>query len=145
MVISIPSISHTAAAFRCAAEVDYHRNYPIMSNSEAETEFAAAAARAVSGECELAEPTMGGEDFAFMLNARPGAYILVGNGDHLDVIEVVVDDIETVSVVTAAGPTDDRGTVSLGSHLHGSDAARIHPTHRRTDSQRTTRSHELAS
>ena len=70
-----------AAAFGCEARIDYLRNYPVMVNSETETEYAAQAARRVSGDCALAEPTMGGEDFAFMLNARPGAYILVGNGD----------------------------------------------------------------
>jgi hippurate hydrolase len=73
--------THTAAAFGCKAEIEYNRNYPIMSNHETETQHAIAAAEAVSGECLLAEPTMGGEDFAFMLEARPGAYILVGNGD----------------------------------------------------------------
>ncbi len=70
-----------SAAFGCTATLDYTRNYPIMVNSETETEYAAEAARRVSGDCALAEPTMGGEDFAFMLNARPGAYIFVGNGD----------------------------------------------------------------
>jgi len=63
------------------AKVDYLRNYPVMVNAEAETEYAAAAARAVSGACDEAPLIMGGEDFAFLSNARPGAYILVGNGD----------------------------------------------------------------
>ncbi len=74
-------VTSTAAAFGAAARVDYKRNYPVMENSEAETEHAAAAARAVSGDCQPSPQIMGGEDFAFMLNARPGAYILVGNGD----------------------------------------------------------------
>ena len=74
-------VTHVAAAFGCSAKVDYVRNYPVMSNAETETEHAIAAARKVSGDCSLAEKTMGGEDFAFMLNARPGAYILMGNGD----------------------------------------------------------------
>lgn len=73
--------THTAAAYGAEATVDYRRNYPSMSNHPAETEFAADAARRVSGECRNEPPTMGGEDFAFLLNARPGAYILVGNGD----------------------------------------------------------------
>jgi hippurate hydrolase len=72
---------HTATALGCSAKVEYRRNYPVMTNSEAETEYAAEAARAVSGACDPADLVMGGEDFAFMLNARPGAYILVGNGD----------------------------------------------------------------
>ena len=72
---------HTAAAFGAVAEVEHMPNYPVMENAPAETEFAAEAARAVSGDCADAPLIMGGEDFAYMLNARPGAYILVGNGD----------------------------------------------------------------
>jgi hippurate hydrolase len=54
----------------------------VTKNSENETEYAAAAARAVAGDCDTDAPlVMGGEDFSFMLNERPGAYILVGNGD----------------------------------------------------------------
>ncbi|NEU36508.1 amidohydrolase, partial [bacterium LRH843] len=63
------------------AEVNYIRNYPVMVNSEEQTEFAAKVARSVTGECAEAPLVMGGEDFAFMLEERPGAYILVGNGD----------------------------------------------------------------
>ena len=70
-----------AAGFGCKAEVDYKRNYPVMVNHEAQTEFAASVAASVSGACEEAPLVMGGEDFAFMLEERPGAYILVGNGD----------------------------------------------------------------
>ena len=46
-----------------------------------ETGHGADVARAVSGGCDDAPLVMGGEDFAFILNERPGAYILVGNGD----------------------------------------------------------------
>ncbi len=70
-----------AEVFGAVAKVDYHRNYPVMVNHEAETDFAAEAARRVSGQCDPAPLVMGGEDFAFMLEERPGAYILVGNGD----------------------------------------------------------------
>lgn len=63
------------------AEVNYTRGYPVMVNSEEQTEFAAEVATSVSGNCDGAPLIMGGEDFAFMLNERPGAYILVGNGD----------------------------------------------------------------
>ena len=76
---------HTAAAFGAKAHVDYRRGYPVMINSETETEYAAEAARAVSGDCSTAPLVMGGEDFAYMLEERPGAYILVGNGDTADV------------------------------------------------------------
>jgi len=71
----------TAEVFGATAKVDYQRGYPVMVNSEEQTEFAAKVASDVSGGCEEAPLVMGGEDFAFMLNARPGAYILVGNGD----------------------------------------------------------------
>ncbi len=71
----------TARALGAEAKVDYERNYPVMANAERETEYAAEAARRVAGECDTAPLVMGGEDFAYMLNARPGAYILVGNGD----------------------------------------------------------------
>ncbi|CUH29677.1 putative hydrolase YxeP [Jannaschia seosinensis] len=70
-----------AATFGGTAQVDYQRNYPVMVNHEEQTEFAAEVARAVSGICDEAPLVMGGEDFAFMLEERPGAYILVGNGD----------------------------------------------------------------
>jgi hippurate hydrolase len=71
----------TAATFGAKAEVKYHRGYPVMVNHEEQTEFAAAVATSVSGDCAEAPLVMGGEDFAFMLEERPGAYILVGNGD----------------------------------------------------------------
>ena len=70
-----------AATFGGSVSVDYHRGYPVMVNSEDQTEFAAEVARKVSGQCNDAPLVMGGEDFAFMLEERPGAYILVGNGD----------------------------------------------------------------
>ena len=74
-------VTLTAQAFGATATLDYQRGYPIMVNAEVETEHAAAAAERVSGGCAPAPLVMGGEDFAYMLNARPGAYILIGNGD----------------------------------------------------------------
>lgn len=70
-----------AATFGGQAVVNYDRNYPVMVNHEAQTSFAAEVAKNVAGSCEEAPLIMGGEDFAFMLEERPGAYILVGNGD----------------------------------------------------------------
>ncbi|MGC3936582.1 M20 aminoacylase family protein [Roseobacter sp. EG26] len=69
-----------AASFGAEARVDYTRNYPVMVNHDEQTEFAAKVAEKVAGACEEAPLVMGGEDFAFMLEERPGAYILVGNG-----------------------------------------------------------------
>ena len=70
-----------AATFGGSARVKYHRGYPVMANHPDQTEFAAQVARKVAGDCADAPLVMGGEDFAFMLEERPGAYILVGNGD----------------------------------------------------------------
>ncbi|UMA65794.1 M20 family metallopeptidase [Roseivivax marinus] len=74
-----------AEAFGATARVDYLRNYPVMVNAEAQTDFAAEVASAVAGGCDTADLVMGGEDFAYMLEERPGAYILVGNGDTASV------------------------------------------------------------
>lgn len=74
----------TAAAFGAVAKVDYQRGYPVMINSEAETAFAVEVAKKVAGEGKVnaeAPQIMGAEDFSYMLEARPGAYIMVGNGD----------------------------------------------------------------
>ena len=71
----------SAAAFGASADAEYRRTYPVMSNSNAQTEFAAKVAESVSGACAKADLVMGGEDFSFMLEERPGAYILIGNGD----------------------------------------------------------------
>ena len=75
----------TAATFGATADVTYHKGYPSMVNHEEQTAFAAKVATDVSGACEVAPLVMGGEDFAFMLEERPGAYILVGNGDSASV------------------------------------------------------------
>jgi amidohydrolase len=71
----------TAATFGGSVVINYMRGYPVMVNSEVQTEFAAQVATSVAGDCDDAPLIMGGEDFAFMLEERPGAYILVGNGD----------------------------------------------------------------
>ena len=71
----------TAQAFGAVAEVDYRKGYPVMVNAADQTDFAAEVAHGVSGQCDWAPLVMGGEDFAYMLQERPGAYILVGNGD----------------------------------------------------------------
>ncbi len=71
----------TAEAMGGSAAAKFTRGYPVMSNSSEQTEFAAKVARDVAGECAEAPLVMGGEDFAYMLEERPGAYILLGNGD----------------------------------------------------------------
>ena len=70
-----------ANTFGGISKVDYNRNYPAMVNSTEQTAFAKDVACKISGRCNEAPLVMGGEDFSFMLEERPGAYILVGNGD----------------------------------------------------------------
>ncbi len=73
---------NTAAAFGASARVEVSPGYPVMVNHDAETGHARAVAEKVSGQpVPEVPPVMGGEDFAYMLEARPGAYILLGNGD----------------------------------------------------------------
>lgn len=72
---------NTALVFGAKADVQYHPGYPVMSNHPQQTMLAADVARVVSGQCDEAPLVMGGEDFAYMLLERPGAYILMGNGD----------------------------------------------------------------
>ena len=73
-----------AAAFGATVELGFRTGYPVTVNHEAETAFAADVAEAVAGagrvERDLA-PLLGGEDFSYMLEARPGAFIFMGNGD----------------------------------------------------------------
>ena len=72
----------TAATFGASAAVDYRRGYPVTVNAEDNTVYAADVAEAVSGKVDRdTPPLMGAEDFSFMLNERPGAYIFLGNGD----------------------------------------------------------------
>ncbi|WP_427311443.1 M20 aminoacylase family protein [Cupriavidus sp. H39] len=73
-----------AAAFDCTIEYEFHRNYPPTINSEAETGFAATVAAELVGADNVdsnVEPTMGAEDFSFMLQHKPGCYLFLGNGD----------------------------------------------------------------
>ena len=72
----------TARSYGATAKVAFEdAPYPVMSNHEAETIHAAEAARAIAGDVNTDAPrTTGGEDFAYMLQACPGAYIQVGNG-----------------------------------------------------------------
>ncbi|WP_316194567.1 M20 aminoacylase family protein [Bradyrhizobium sp. SZCCHNRI3052] len=75
----------TGVAQMTGAKIDlnYARGYPVVINHAEQTEIAIRAAREVAGDANVHEmpPMMGGEDFAYMLEARPGAFIFVGNGD----------------------------------------------------------------
>jgi amidohydrolase len=77
-------VAGVAEAHGATIVLDYDRNYPITRNHPGATAFAAAVAGEIVGETQVAEdapPMMGGEDFSYMLEARPGAFVFVGNGD----------------------------------------------------------------
>lgn len=75
--------SGIAAAHGCDAEVVFERRYPALVNTAAETEFCLGVAREVAGAdmANIIEPVMASEDFSFLLQAKPGCYIFLGNGD----------------------------------------------------------------
>ena len=77
-------VTGTAQLYGATARLTYHRDYPVTRNHERQTTFAASVAADVVGRDRVndqAVPVMGAEDFSFMLEARPGAFIFVGNGD----------------------------------------------------------------
>ncbi len=77
-------IENTAAAMGTTAKFSYNRNYPVTINAHEQTELAVNVASGVAGRSKVDANTpavMGAEDFSFMLNARPGAFIFMGNGD----------------------------------------------------------------
>jgi len=72
----------TAKTLGATAVVDWVPGYPVTMNTPEHTTFAADVARKVSAHVDDAtDPIMPAEDFAYMLEARPGAYIFLGNGD----------------------------------------------------------------
>jgi hippurate hydrolase len=74
---------HTAAAYGCEVEFEFHRNYPPTINHPEETAFVRRVMGEVVGPENVLdfEPTMGAEDFSYFLQHKPGAYFLIGNGD----------------------------------------------------------------
>ncbi len=76
--------THTAAAHRASVDFTFKRNYPPLVNHAEQTALAVQAMQAVAGAERVdanVEPTMGAEDFAFMLQAKPGCYVFIGNGE----------------------------------------------------------------
>jgi hippurate hydrolase len=75
--------THTCAAFDVTAEFEFKRNYPPTINSATETDFARQVMASVVGKANVQEqePTMGAEDFSYMLQAKPGCYAFIANGD----------------------------------------------------------------
>lgn len=77
-------VAATAEAHGCTAVLDYERGYPVTINHPEQTRFAADCAEEVAGPGRVdrnTPPIMPAEDFSYMLEARPGAYIFLGNGD----------------------------------------------------------------
>ena len=77
-------VAATAAGFGVQAALDYRLGYPVLVNDAAEAAFCAGVASGVVGEAMVVpdrRPEMGAEDFAYMLQARPGAYVFLGTGD----------------------------------------------------------------
>ena len=73
-----------AAAHNAKVDVRFKEGYPVTKNHEEQTAFAADVAREVAGDSRVdvnQTPVMGGEDFSYMLESRPGAFIFMGNGD----------------------------------------------------------------
>jgi amidohydrolase len=77
-------VEGTAQMHGATATLVYHRGYPVTRNHPQQAAFAAGVAAQIAGEERVdtnVNPVMGAEDFSFMLEARPGAFIFVGNGD----------------------------------------------------------------
>ena len=76
--------AHTAAAFGAEVTFNFKRNYPPLINHAEPTAFAVGVMQQIVGDANVnaaVEPTMGSEDFAFMLQAKPGCYVFIGNGE----------------------------------------------------------------
>jgi hippurate hydrolase len=77
-------VEGTAQLHGASARLTYSRDYPVTRNHERQAAFAASVAAEIAGEDRVdtnVDPVMGAEDFSFMLQARPGAFIFLGNGD----------------------------------------------------------------
>ncbi len=77
-------VTGIATSHGAEVEIEFQRNYPVTFNHADETDHAIAVAEEIAGAGNVIpniDPMMGGEDFSYMLLARPGAFIFVGNGD----------------------------------------------------------------
>ncbi len=73
-----------ASAHDCTVQITFRTGYPVTVNHDEQTDVTVRIASEISGPASVdsaANPIMGGEDFSFMLNARPGSFIFIGNGD----------------------------------------------------------------
>ncbi|RDJ09518.1 M20 aminoacylase family protein [Rhizobium grahamii] len=77
-------VNGLVAAHGAEVDINFNRNYPVTYNHATETGHAVRIAGEIAGTGNVnaeIDPLMGGEDFSYMLNARPGAFIFIGNGD----------------------------------------------------------------
>ena len=98
-------VTGTAQLYGATAKLTYKRDYPVTRNHERQAAFAAAVAAKVVGQERVDDrfaPVMGAEDFSFMLEARPGAFIFVGNGDSAGLHHPAYDfNDETIPIGTS--------------------------------------------
>ena len=87
-------VTGIASSFGARAEVSYHRGYPVTRNHDEPTERAIEIMKKVAGKNAVdpnAPPVMGAEDFSYMLEARPGAFVFIGNGATADLHNAAYD------------------------------------------------------
>jgi hippurate hydrolase len=92
-------VEGTARLYGATANLTYRRDYPVTSNHPRQTALAAGVATEIAGAEHVdidTDPVMGAEDFSFMLEARPGAFIFVGNGDSAGLHHPAYDFNDTV-------------------------------------------------
>jgi metal-dependent amidase/aminoacylase/carboxypeptidase family protein len=98
-------VAGTAQLYGATAKLTYKRDYPVTRNHERQAAFAASVAAQVVGHERVDDhvaPVMGAEDFSFMLEARPGAFIFVGNGDSAGLHHPAYDfNDETIPIGTS--------------------------------------------
>jgi amidohydrolase len=98
-------IEGTARLYGATAKITYTNGYPVMVNYERQTAFAAGVAREIAGYDKVdtdVPPMMGAEDFSYMLQERPGAFIFIGNGDSAGMHHPAYDfNDETIPVGTS--------------------------------------------
>jgi len=98
-------VENTAAAFGATAKLIYDRQVPVTINDADKASFAASVARSVVGDGAVVDdipPEMGAEDFSFMLEARPGAYVFLGQGEGANVHHPEYDFNDEISPIGAS-------------------------------------------
>jgi amidohydrolase len=98
-------VEGTAQLYGATAKISYTNGYPVVVNHDRQTDFAASIAQEIAGKDKVdiaVPPVMGAEDFAFMLQERPGAFIFVGNGDSAGLHHPAYDfNDETIPIGTS--------------------------------------------